>query len=55
MRKQRIRTTAAQLLALALTAAGVFGQTTGRKNISAAELVGEFKSTRVFWQQLSGH
>jgi HEAT repeat protein len=46
-----LRVTAAQLLALALTAAGVYGQSAGRKNPSVSELVEQFKSEKVYWRQ----
>jgi HEAT repeat protein len=50
MRNRWIRITV-ELIALALTTAGVFGQTGSRNSPSPAELVERFKSTEVFWQQ----
>jgi hypothetical protein len=49
MKNRRIRTTAARLLSLAITAIVAFGQTAGRKSPPAAELVERFENTRVFW------
>jgi HEAT repeat protein len=51
MKHQRVRTTAGLLIALTLATAAASGQAQQGRNPSAAELVEQFKSTKVFWQQ----
>jgi HEAT repeat protein len=51
MRSYCLRITVAQLIALVLTSLCVSGLKGNQQNLSAAELLEQFKSTKVFWQQ----